>query len=215
MKAEFWHQLWEDNQLGFHEQDGNQYLKKNIPSLNLENEARVFIPLCGKTHDIQWLLSLGLYVVGAELSELAIIDLFKALNLKPIVSDVSGFKKYSAERIEIFVGDVFALNESLMGSVSAVYDRAALVALPEDMRVKYSKLLIDITNCAQQLLITFEYDQNEMAGPPFSISPEEINDHYYEAYHIQELSSELMSEGLKGVCPAKEVVWHLRSKTIK
>ncbi|MDV7338878.1 thiopurine S-methyltransferase [Terasakiella sp. A23] len=209
MQADFWHDKWKKKELGFHEAEGNQYLKKNIAILKLAKENRVFIPLCGKTHDIKWLLSQGYKVVGAELSELAIKELFSDLELTPSVLDIDGFRRYHAESIDVFVGDIFNLSAELLGPVDAIYDRAALVALPIEMRCSYTKLLCKLTNNAPQLLIVFEYDQSVMAGPPFAILPDEVREHYQEHYHLRQISNELMTEKLKGNRAAREVVWHL------
>ena len=82
-------------------------------------------------------------------------------------------RRYSADGIDIFAGDIFEITADVLGPVDAVYDRAALVALPEGMRRRYAAHLAGITAVAPQLLVTFEYDQAEMDGPPFSITEEE------------------------------------------
>ncbi len=211
MDANFWHERWKTNNIGFHEGAANALLVKYFKQLSLAKGSRVFLPLCGKTLDIPWLLSNGYRVVGAELSEIAIEQLFTELGVQPKISEVGEMDRYSAKNIDIFVGDIFNLSREVLGSVDAIYDRAALVALPEEMRQRYSAHLMQITNKAPQLLICFEYDQSLMEGPPFSVSNDEVNRHYRGSYDLTLLANIDMPGGLKGKCAAKENVWLLKN----
>lgn len=210
MDAEFWQQRWEANEIAFHVNEANPLLVKHFGRLSLAEGARVFLPLCGKSLDISWLLSKGYRVVGVELIKTAIAQLFSGLGMKPEISDLGRIKHYSAANIDIFVGDIFDLSGEVLGPVDAVYDRAALVALPEDMRHRYTAHLMQITDKAPQLLICFEYDQSVMNGPPFSISNEKIETHYRHHYHLAQLASVAVAGGLKGRCAAQEKVWLLQ-----
>lgn len=136
MDADFWHDKWDNNQIGFHQADGNPLLVKHFPALALQTGARVFVPLCGKTRDIAWLLAQGCRVVGAELSERAVQQLFAEMDVVPDVTEVGRLTRYTAEGIDVFVGDIFDLDKAVLGPIDAVFDRAALVALPQDMRVR-------------------------------------------------------------------------------
>jgi thiopurine S-methyltransferase len=209
MEDNFWHQKWEQNDIPFHESQANPSLVAHIHELRLPENSRVFVPLCGKTLDIHWLLSKGHRVAGAELSTIAIEQLFAELHLEPTVSPIGPMVRYSAPNLDIFAGDLFNLSAEMLGGVDAIYDRAALVALPEQVRVRYAAHLMGITNTAPQLLICYVYDQNVMEGPPFSISDEEVQKHYGDAYSLKCLASTEVAGGLKGKCPAKEHVWHL------
>lgn len=208
MDANFWHDKWEKNQIGFHEANPNPLLTQQIAALNLKDGARLFLPLCGKTLDIAWLLSQGYRVIGAELSEQAIVQLFEELQVSPEIEKTDSFIRYSAENIDILVGDIFDLSRDDIGPVDAIYDRAALVALPHDMRLRYTAHLRALTETAPQLLITFTYDQTQAKGPPFSISEEEVIDHYDENYQVTALKQITVEGGLKGQ-PATETVWSL------
>jgi thiopurine S-methyltransferase len=210
MQPDFWHERWQSNQIGFHLPEVNHLLVKYFQTLKLKQNARVFLPLCGKTLDIDWLLAQGYNVAGAELSAIAIEDLFKQLRLTPIITQKKDIKHFSAANIDIFVGDIFKLTPETLGKVDAIYDRAALVALPFEMRKAYVAHLMTLTHTAPQLLICFEYDQSIHAGPPFSISADEIVQHYHSHYDITLLASEKMSDGLKGKYPATEQVWQLK-----
>lgn len=207
MEHDFWHQRWQTNQIGFHLPEANPLLVKHFSSLGLPSGARIFLPLCGKTEDIPWLLLQGYQVAGIELSKIAIEDLFKRLQLKPVITKLGDLHHYSAPNISIYVGDIFKLTADQLGKVDAVYDRAALVALPEDMRKQYTAHLNAITNTAPQLLICFEYDQTVHAGPPFSVAANEVKQHYGRIYALTLLESIEMANGLKGKYPAIEQVW--------
>ncbi len=211
MDTSFWHKKWEKNEIAFHESAVNPLLVKHFDELALVKDSRVFLPLCGKTLDIPWLLSNGYRVAGAELSKIAIEQLFAGLGVKPKISKVGDVDHYSANNIDLFVGDIFDLSKEMLGSVDAIYDRAALVALPEIMRHRYTAHLMEMTDKAPQLLICYEYDQSLMQGPPFSISNEEVSQHYGDVYDLTLLASTTVSGGLKGKC-AKEPVWLLKNE---
>ena len=211
MDTDFWLQRWRDNNIAFHRSEANPLLVKHFKALGLVKGRRVFVPLCGKTKDISWLLANGYRVAGAELSEMAIEQLFTELGVEPKISDVGTVKHYSATDIDIFVGNIFELSGHTLGPVDSIYDRAALVALPAAMRDRYTTHLIDITHGASQLLICYEYDQTLMAGPPFSISRDEVSQHYSDSYALTLLTSKDVPGGLKGKCAATEYVWLLKN----
>ncbi len=212
MDERFWHQKWEANDIAFHKSEANPLLVKHFEQLFLAKGSRIFLPLCGKTLDIAWLLSEGYRVAGAELSKLAIDQLFEGLGVEPKIAVAAEFAHYSAPNIDIFVGDIFQLSGHQLGQVDAVYDRAALVALPPEMRSQYTAHLMEITNNAPQLLICYEYDQGLMAGPPFSITQEEVNQHYGDRYNLVFLESVNVPGGLKGNRAVHENVWLLKNQ---
>lgn len=210
MDTRFWHQKWEKNDIGFHGSAANPLLLKYFNALSLAQGSRVFLPLCGKTLDISWLLANGYRVAGAELSKVAIEQLFAELGLEPEISGVGELDRYSAKNIDIFVGDIFDLSENMLGLVDAIYDRAALVALPEAVRNRYTAHLMKIADKAPQLLISYEYDQSLMEGPPFSISADEVFRHYQNRYDLTFMGSADVPGGLRK-CAAKEHVWLLKN----
>lgn len=210
MDANFWHQKWEAIDIGFHKNKAHPLLVTYFKELSIARSSRVFVPLCGKTLDISWLLSNGYLVVGVELSELAVKQLFVELGLEPKKTGNGKVNHYSEKNIDIFVGNIFDVSSKTLGPVDAIYDRAALVALPEKMRHPYTAHLTEITDKAPQILITYEYDQNLMEGPPFSISNEEVHQHYRDSYDVTRIVSTNVPGGLKGKCAAKENVWLLQ-----
>ena len=167
------------------------------------------MPLCGKSLDLGWLLSRGYAVAGAELSELAITQLFAELGMEPSISDIGKLRRFRGEKIDLFVGDIFDLSREILGPVDAVYDRAALVALPETIRPRYTTHLKAITRMAPQLVIGYEYDQTVVAGPPFSVTSDELRRHYSGDYTLKLLARLEVPGGLKGKCPATEHIWRL------
>lgn len=212
MQADFWHQRWSKGEIGFHENDINPLLIRHFKLLKVTPSQRVFVPLCGKTLDIAWLLQQGCKVVGAELSELAVEALFSHLNIRPEVSKLAGFLLYQGPDIDIFVGDIFDLDRALMGHIDAIYDRAALVALPTAMRAQYSQQLLRISATAPQLLICFDYAQEAMPGPPFAVTADEVKQLYAQDYALELLSSEPLQGGLKGKIAALQQTWLLSKK---
>jgi thiopurine S-methyltransferase (Se/Te detoxification family) len=210
MKAEFWHQRWRSGETRFHETQANPLLVRHFEALPPSAGGRVFVPLCGKSLDIAWLLDRGRRVVGAELSHEAVEQLFAELGVEPVRQEKGSLVKFSAEGIDIFAGDIFDLNPEVLGPVDAVYDRAALVALPEEMRASYASHLVKITRGAPQLLISYEYEQEKMPGPPFDVREPEIRRHYAASHDIHLLEREEMTDGLKNICPAQQAVWLLQ-----
>lgn len=209
METGFWHAKWEKNEIGFHLDQVNPLLVEHFGRLALAAGQRVFVPLCGKTRDIHWLLDAGYRVAGAELSPTAVEQLFADLGVTPDISQVGALGQFSAPGIDIYVGDIFALAAGELGPVDAVYDRAALVALPETMRRRYAHHLAELTHRAPQLLIAYEYDQSRQDGPPFSVSADEVARCHGDRFALSLLASVDVPGGLKGKCPAQEHVWLL------
>lgn len=210
MDASFWHAKWEKNEIAFHLDEVNPLLREHFGQLALAAGSRIFVPLCGKTRDIAWLLTAGHRVVGAELSRTAVEQLFADLGVAPRIEQAGSLTRFAAEAIEIFVGDIFELSAAQLGPVDAVYDRAALVALPEAMRQRYADHLAAIADRTRQLVIAYEYDQSLQNGPPFSVCPDEVRRLYGSYYQLTLLASTEVAGGLRGKCPATEHVWQLR-----
>lgn len=214
MEKEFWLSKWQKKEIGFHAAKPNLLLVRYFDALKVPPGSRVFLPLCGKTLDIGWFLRSGYSVAGVELSEIAVTELFDELEVIPDIRTDGAFKRFSAPGIDIFVGDFFQLTQTLLDKTDAVYDRAALVALPEETRKKYTAHLVGITQGVPQFLLAFEYDQNKIAGPPFSISSEEIRAHYGTFFHVQELMRVRVPRGLGGT-DAFEVAWLIGKRHVQ
>ena len=175
MEPKFWQERWARHQIGFHLPEVNPYLQRHWSRLTLTEGAKVLVPLCGKSLDLMWLVSQGLRVVGVELSQQAVEAFFSEQNLTPRISQQGVFKVYQADLIEIWCGDFFALEADVLADCSALYDRAALIALPPLMRAQYAEHLNRFLKPGcQGLLITLDYDQSQKAGPPFAVADEEV-----------------------------------------
>lgn len=211
MEHSYWLNRWKNRQIGFDQPSPNQLLLSHFNKLKLERGDTVFVPLTGKTVDVAWLLGQGLNVIGSELSESATIELFAMLEISPTIFEWESGKVYSSDSLSVFVGVFFELATEEIGSINAVYDRAA-VALPEEMRFRYTHHLIEITKAAPQLLIVFDYDQELVPGPPFSISRKEILEHYSAKYSISHVAQKEVPGGIKGIAPAQECAWLLENK---
>ena len=212
MEQSFWLQRWESRHIAFHKSEVNPGLVNYLPALELPSDSRILLPLCGKTLDIHWLLAQGYPVVGVEWVEMAVQELFAELGVEPEISRGKNGSLYQAAGIDVFVGDILEMTPDELGTVNAIYDRAALVALPHPLRHRYTRQLMMLTDYAPQLLMTFEYDQSLMAGPPFSIEQAELEGHYSDRYHLSQLHSAEVPGGLKGTYPAQEKVWLLQPK---
>lgn len=211
MHADFWHERWQRGEIAFHEGQPNAFLVQYLDQLQLAPHARIFVPLCGKTVDIHWLLQQGYRVVGAELSQLAIDALFAELGVTPEITPMGELLHYAAPHLEVFVGDIFQLSAAQLGSVDAIYDRAALVALSADLRTRYAAHVQAMSSTAPQLLISFEYDQEQLAGPPFAIWPPLLQALYGAHYQMSRLDD--VGLMLKGKQAATECVWLLQPHT--
>ncbi|MGM8899410.1 MULTISPECIES: thiopurine S-methyltransferase [unclassified Psychrobacter] len=219
MNSEFWQSRWQEGRIGFHQSEVNPLLIKYFNHLNLPAGSRVLVPLCGKSIDMVWLAEHGHDVVGVELVETAIQEFFAEQNIFPTVhqhADNPAIKYYQGQLAEqtitLWVADIFALAADDIGDIDAVYDRAALIALPADTRPKYSDQIQQLSHHASQLLLTLNYDQNEWAGPPFSISHDQIQQYYSDHYQIAELEGEPATLNANPEMTVTEHVWLLNNK---
>lgn len=209
MEHQFWHDKWARGETGFHSDRVNPLLERHIDALGVLAGDRVFVPLCGRTGDIPWLRGQGLGVVGAELSRTAVEGLFAGMGLAPRTSDCGPLTLYRADGLSVFAGDIFDLTPQMLGPVDAIYDRAALVALPKGMRDRYARHLGHLGGGARQLLITVVYDQALVPGPPFSADDDLIARLYGDSHEIRELSATVVTDGFRGGIPAMDKVWLL------
>jgi thiopurine S-methyltransferase len=190
MDPQFWHDRWQNKEIGFHQADVHDLLAVHWQGLGLAPSSRVLVPLCGKSLDMVWLAEQGHDVVGVELSEVAVDEFFAERGLTPQAESVGSLVVKRAGPYELWCGDFFAFPHTATENVAGVYDRAALVALPSDMRAQYAERLIDILpQAAQMLLITFEYDQDAVSGPPFSVPREEVRDLFGNRFAIEEIAA--------------------------
>ena len=175
MDEAFWVNRWKRRQIGFHENEVNVHLRTFWPVLNAVSSATVFVPLCGKSRDMLWLRDRGHPVIGVELSRLAVDAFFSENNLSARWRKSGSFDICEGEGIRILCGNFFDLTSNDVAAVTAVYDRAALVALPPVMQDAYVAHNLRLFNRGTRvLLVTLEFEQNETDGPPFSIPEADV-----------------------------------------
>ncbi|MEZ8823883.1 thiopurine S-methyltransferase [Vibrio sp. 10N.261.55.A7] len=211
---EFWHNKWAANQIGFHLDDVNPLLTQFWPMTSPKRSDSVFVPLCGKSEDLVWLATKHADVKGVELSNIAVRSFFAEHFYTPMVTTLNGqHELYQFDELSIYTGDVFT---APIQQVDIVYDRAALIALPESMRVDYANLIKSkLTQSGRILLVTLEYQQEEMAGPPFSVPRSEVESLFSEykitRLHRDEADAEHPKRLKKGLSRFAEEVWLIES----
>jgi len=218
MTPEFWHQRWQRGEIGWHSNEINRHLAEHWPRLGAPPGSRVFVPLCGKSLDLLWLAAQGHRVLGVEISPLAIDDFVVENGLDATRSQQPPFERVGADEIELLVGDFFDLTPALVPGIGAVYDRASLIALPPDMRPRYAARLAELVPAGcPSLLITLDYDQAQMNGPPFAVSAPEVQTLFGDAFDIEALAAvDVLAEQPRfrerGVDRMTEQVFRLRRR---
>jgi thiopurine S-methyltransferase len=187
---EFWHGRWEEGFTPWHQGRVNRCLERHFSLLNLADDILVFVPLCGKAVDMRWLLEHRCRVLGIDLSERAAREFFADNGLRYAEREEGAFTVLEGAGATIFCGDVFELTDTHLAGIGAVYDRAALSALDEDDRRRYAAHLTRILPPGTaQLVITLDYDTSRMTGPPFAVTPDEMQRHYAGRFGIRLLDS--------------------------
>lgn len=218
MEAKIWQERWATNQIGFHQFQVNPYLQRHWSTLALDDGAKVFVPLCGKSLDMKWLAECGHRVMGVEVSDKAVEAFFSEQGLTPRIDQKGLFKVYQAGLIEVWCGDFFALDARAVADCTGLYDRAALIALPEQMRPGYTEHLDTLLapGC-EGLLITVDYDQAQRAGPPFAVPDKEVQSLLGPRWKVVTLQErDILSESSKfkadGVTRLDERVYRLTKR---
>ncbi|TYT25421.1 thiopurine S-methyltransferase [Luteimonas viscosa] len=186
MQPEFWHERWRGNRIGFHRDAPLPLLVSHWPSLGLPPGSRVCVPLCGKSLDMVWLAAQGHRVLGIELSRTAIEQFFAERGLLPTITTSPAGTHYAADAWELVQGDAFEIPAALLSDCAAVHDRAALIALPADMRATYATTLwTRLPGDCRALLVTLEYPETEKAGPPFPVGEAEVRTRFGEDWTVR------------------------------
>jgi thiopurine S-methyltransferase len=215
LQPEFWHDRWRTGQIGFHQPAVDRNLSRHWADIELAGDSRVWVPLCGKSLDLAWLLERGHSVAGVELSAVALESFCMEHGLLAKRRKLDAFDVYETPNLQLYCGDFFALTPQLLGSVSAVYDRASLISWRPEARAAYVEHITALTAPGTQtLLVTVEYPQAQMSGPPFSVSAADVDRLYGRTHAIEELSRQdiLASEPrlrAKGITELHEVCYRL------
>ena len=190
MEPEFWHARWRDNLIGFHQPDINRHLQQFWPQLGAPPGAGVFVPLCGKSLDMLWLASQGHPVLGVEISDIAVRAFFEENKLQPDIEPGERFSIWRCGEITLLLGDFFDLTADDVAACGAIYDRASLIALPPDMRQSYANHLAGLFGPGTlSLLITLDYPQEQMNGPPFAVPEPEVRALFEPTFEVKALRS--------------------------
>ena len=185
MHPDFWHQRWHDNRIGFHQAEVTPLLQAHWDAVGAPAGCTVFVPLAGKSLDMVWFAARGHRVLGVELSQLAVDQFFAEHALVPEIFDTRHGRHHRADGIELICGDAFALDAEALADCAAVYDRAALIALPPDLRDRYAReLYTTLPAGCRGLLITLEYPEHEKEGPPFPIPESEVRTRFAPDWRI-------------------------------
>lgn len=178
MEHGFWHRRWANQEIGFHQKETNSWLQQYWPLLGADAGASVLVPLCGKSKDMLWLREQGHQVTGVELSDIACRDFFREMGAQVAATDGGDFQIRELDGIKLLCGDFFKLTDTQIDGVGAVYDRAALIALPHTMRKSYAAHLKSVLPSGMRvLLVALEYDE-QRESPPFSVSETEVRKLY-------------------------------------
>lgn len=218
MDHQFWLDRWSRGQIGFHQATVEPCLERYWPSLDVAQDCRVLVPLCGKSIDLLWLRERGHDVLGVELSELAVEAFCMENGIPARRRALPDFDRYEAPRLALLRGDFFRTSAALLGDVAAIYDRAALVAWAPEQRARYVEHLIRGTPAAQaMLLIALEYPQSEMQGPPYSVDCREVERLFSRDHEIQVLGRRDVLAGDsrmrdRGISWMFDVCYHLARK---
>jgi thiopurine S-methyltransferase len=189
VQPDFWLNRWRTAQIGFHQVAADRHLKAYWPLLKLPANTPVFVPLCGKSFDLMWLRTQGHAVIGVELSSIALESFVMEHGIPTRRRMLSCFDVYEADGFRLFCGDYFKLVPALLGGVSAVYDRAALISWTPEARESYVNHLTTLTSPGTQtLLIAVEFPPEQMEGPPFPLDRDAIEKLYANHYSIEELA---------------------------
>lgn len=186
MEPEYWLKRWQEGRTGWHHEKPMPLLLEHWPALRVPRGTRVLVPLCGKSQDMLWLARQGMRVLGVELSAIAIESFLSENDLHANILPGDGGTRYEIADppgggIEIIHGDIFHVDRATLASCAAIYDRAALIALPTPVRRNYARDIYGgMPNGCRGLLITLDYPPKQMEGPPFSLDDHEVR-HLFEA----------------------------------
>jgi thiopurine S-methyltransferase len=186
MDPDFWRARWHDGQIGFHQADVNPRLVEHWAALGVRPSDPVLVPLCGKSLDMWWLHERGHPVIGVELSAIAVRDFFATAGKSPTVTRTDRFEVSEAGGVRILQGDFFDLRAEDLKDVRGVYDRAALIALPPNLRLAYARSLAEkLPRNVQILLVCLESNKFGVGGPPFAVDEKEVREIYEPSFEVE------------------------------
>jgi thiopurine S-methyltransferase len=199
----YWIARWSEGKTGFHRASVQPWLVEHVAKLAPKGDERVLVPLCGKSVDLVFLESRGHSVVGVDVAAQAFQEFLAEQRRSATVRAEPPFTIHATGSIELWCGDFFALDPARHGTFPAIFDRAALIAFPEDRRAEYARKIVSLLEPGGRLLlIAMEYDQTKWAGPPFSVTRDEIARRYGDACRVEPLAEKSLLD--------EEPVWRER-----
>lgn len=210
-----WLEVWETGNTVFHQKKVNPYLAKYfLTEFNLKKGDRVLVPLCGKTQDMLWLSEQGFKVTGIELSPIACRDFFVENNLSFEVTKENKLTRYGNAEIEIFCGDIFDFNPDNF-QCAAIYDRAALVALPSETRSAYADHLAILSRPGTVMLLLVSEFGEKTESPPYTVTQVEMDNIFGKNFSVIQLRKDIVTDipphlAAKGYKSMALVVYSLR-----
>jgi thiopurine S-methyltransferase len=191
---QYWLDRWDCNDIdGFCQESPNESLVKHFSKFKLNANSTCMIPMCGNSIDIMFFVANKVNVVGIELSEKAAILFFKSHQLQYSVIQGDKYKCYQGDNVSIYVADVFDLPSLIkdMPLFDIWYDRGAYIALPDNLRYKYAKMMVEVCSDNIQILLLAMTHDRETQTPPFSISQDEINANFMPHIKFKLIDSQL------------------------
>jgi thiopurine S-methyltransferase len=218
MEPQFWHDRWREGKIGFHQDRVAPLLEAHWNTIAAPQGSTVLVPLAGKTLDMDWLAARGHRVIGVEISELGVRQFFAERGLEPEIHEDANGIHHRAGAVTLIQGDAFALDDALLATCNAIYDRAALIALPSAMRERYAvDLYSRLPRGCRGLLITLDYPPHEKAGPPFAVASAEVQALFGDAWSLEVLEckdilADQPSFTDEGVTALTTSAWHMQRR---
>ena len=210
MDQQFWLDKWAQDQIGFHEAQPHPCMLEFWPQVADDSHAAVFVPLCGKSNDMPWLAGRGHSIVGVEISDIAVRDFFDENGIASNESEKDGMRCTAGDEYDIYCADIFEFAERYGEKFNLIYDRAALIALAPEQRTDYAGALTNLAaGAASMLLITVDYDADQISPPPHIVAADEIQSLF--GYHWTIDLLKTSAADVKGQ-PGTETTYHLRRK---
>ncbi len=210
MDKTFWLQRWQQQKIGFHQNEITPLLKSQLSRFSSDQTKTVLVPLCGKSRDLSFIASFGHEVIGVELSSIAVKAFFQEQDITPTQWNQPGFSLFQHENITIMCGDIFSEHFVINRNIDVIYDRAALIALPLPMRMQYANVLTNISAVNTEILqITLEYDSPSPSSPPFSINHAHLCELYQSNWSVSLLEK---TDHIRKGIPASDHSYLLKRK---
>lgn len=199
MELSYWQSRWQNDKTGWHMDVVYPLLKQYWQHLQLPEGANVLVPLCGKSKDLHWLADHHFHVIGVDVSQKALQSVMDKRSEAFSKSTSHGLTRYRSEAMELWEGDFLKVPAAEIPPLHAIYDKAALIALPPQQRKAYADKVLELCSPSTQIFLqTFEYEQAEMNGPPFSVHQKEVNELFGKHFKIDLLHEQSKFEELQG-----------------